>query len=119
MHIYLSGPMTGYPGWNYPAFQAASAYLRQRDFEVTNPAEVVSDPNQPWAVLMAETLRSLLAVDAVVLLPGWEQSKGVNLELAVATRLELPVYRWPDLAELEFDTIIAHSLQRVGETLAG
>ncbi len=117
MRVYLSGFMTGYPNWNYPAFHAAAAALRQRGFEVTNPAEIISDPNEPWAILMRKALWFLLGAGAVVLLPGWERSKGANLELAVASQLELIVYRWPDLAQIEFDTGIVN-IRKVGECLA-
>ena len=37
--IYLAGPMTGLPEYNYPAFHAEAARLRGLGFHVENPAE--------------------------------------------------------------------------------
>ncbi len=37
--IYLAGPMTGLPDYNFPAFMKAAAYLRSQGAIVFNPAE--------------------------------------------------------------------------------
>ena len=34
--IYIAGPMTGLPDFNYPAFNAAAARMRALGFEVEN-----------------------------------------------------------------------------------
>ena len=36
--VYLSGPMTGLPEFNYPAFNALASTLRGSGFVVNNPA---------------------------------------------------------------------------------
>jgi hypothetical protein len=38
--IYLSGPMTGLPDLNFPAFHAEAARLRALGYDVINPAEL-------------------------------------------------------------------------------
>jgi len=40
--IYISGPMTGLPEHNFPAFHAAAERLRKAGWEVNNPAEETS-----------------------------------------------------------------------------
>ncbi len=37
--VYIAGPMTGLPGWNYSAFNAAAKTLRDIGIKVENPAE--------------------------------------------------------------------------------
>lgn len=39
-HLYISGPITGMPDLNFPAFHAAAAALRAAGYTVTNPAEL-------------------------------------------------------------------------------
>lgn len=37
--IYIAGPMSGLPEFNYPAFNRAAAVLRAQGHHVENPAE--------------------------------------------------------------------------------
>jgi hypothetical protein len=45
--IYLSGPMTGLPDYNHPAFRAEAKRLRALGYTVVNPAEINPDPGVP------------------------------------------------------------------------
>ena len=38
--VYLAGPMTGYPDYNYPAFHCAAEQYRAAGFDVVSPAEL-------------------------------------------------------------------------------
>lgn len=87
MKIYLSGPMTGLPYLNYPAFMVAAADLRARGFDVYNPAEWEAKYNDGEFNL---TLICREAV-AVVTLPGWENSPGATAETSLARALRKPV----------------------------
>jgi len=90
--LYISGPMTGLPELNFPAFHAAADLLRGRGFEVVNPAEINPDPNAAWADCLKQDIRALLDCDGIVMLPGYEGSKGARLELLIAAELGLRVY---------------------------
>jgi hypothetical protein len=92
--IYLSGPMTGIPEYNYPAFNAAAARWREAGYEVINPAEAFAgDTTLPrWVYLTHDIEQIIKKADAVAVLPGWEQSEGARLEVLVAQAAGLPIY---------------------------
>lgn len=94
--IYLSGPMTGYPEFNYPAFHKAAADLRAHGYEVVSPAEQDADSgldpgSSQWADFVRWDLRVLVDCDGIVLLDGWHKSKGARLEHHVALELGMDV----------------------------
>lgn len=89
--IYLAGPMTGLPDWNYPAFHKAAAELRAAGHIVINPAEVNPDTTQPWAACLRACLAEVVKCDTIALLPGWQHSRGAKLEHHVASELGMTV----------------------------
>ena len=90
--IYLAGPMSGIPEFNFPAFHTAAARLRNVGFEVVSPAEANgTDTSQPWDYYMRRDLVHLAGCKMVAVLPGWRNSKGAALEVYVATALGMPV----------------------------
>ena len=89
--IYLSGPMTGLPELNFPAFNAEAARLRALGFEVVNPADLNPDPDTGWHECMRNDLKALLDCDALALLDGWQRSTGAHLEIHVAHRVGMEI----------------------------
>ena len=87
--MYLSGPMTGYDDYNYPAFHAAAAALRGIGEAVVNPAESFGgDQRLSFDTYMRHDLKTILQdCDCIVVLPGWEDSPGAVLEVAVGVAL--------------------------------
>jgi hypothetical protein len=95
--VYLSGPMTGLPDFNRPAFHAAAAALRAQGYVVINPAEVDLGLDATWVDYMRIHLAEIARrVTQVFVLPGWESSRGAQLEVHVARSLELPVVPVPE-----------------------
>lgn len=93
--IYLSGPMTGLPEFNYPAFREAAARLRGLGHRVYNPAEFAFDgPLDQFPIRSAfEEYTRFICREActIVMLPGWESSAGACVEHALASRIGLDV----------------------------
>lgn len=90
MKTYIAGPMTGIPEWNHPAFYGKAAELRAQGLDVINPAEFDEEVglNQPWSSYLRRDLVLLAEeCDRIVLLEGWEKSKGARLEHHVSTEL--------------------------------
>lgn len=105
MRIYLSGPMTGRPSLNFPAFNEAAASLRRLGYEVTNPAEINPDASLPWAQCMRADIKALCDCDALALLPGWEDSKGAHLEVHIAHRIGIKVRSLESVLCDQFDEV--------------
>lgn len=95
--LYIAGPMTGLPEFNYPAFHAAKAELVAAGYLVLSPAD--NDDGQPhdWAWFMRKALAQLIRCDGVAVLPGSACSRGAHLEITVARALGMevrPVSAW-------------------------
>lgn len=96
MRLYIAGPMTGLPEFNYPAFRRAGDHLASVGYSVLNPVEAEAHnptPGTPqaWDWYMRHALRMVLDAQGIALLPGWEASKGARLEVSVAQALDLPI----------------------------
>ena len=112
LKIYLAGKMRGVPNFNFPAFMEAAKVLRSSGHEVFNPAQrdvIKYGPSVGDSLtgdfkdiehlgfslreaLAADTTYICQCADAVVLLPGWEQSKGAVAEKTLAEALGLEVF---------------------------
>lgn len=91
--VYLAGPMANIEQFNWPAFAAAEAALRDR-YVVINPGKLPIGlrPDD----YMPICLQMLNAADMICLLDGWEHSAGARLEKHYAEHRGLPVYRLVD-----------------------
>lgn len=98
--LYVSGPMTGYPLFNFPAFESAARQLRDMGFAVVSPAEkdieagfdpTGRDDDFDLRAALEWDVQAVLESDAVVLLPGWEDSPGCAIEVLTAAAAGIPV----------------------------
>lgn len=120
---YLAGPMRGYVDFNKKAFDEATITLESWGFEVFSPA--ASDVNEfgslesddgdedelaQRAGMTTKQLRRHVfekdlgwicrEADVVVLLPGWENSKGALAEKATAEALGLDVLYYESMVQM-------------------
>ena len=92
MKIYIAGPMTGYKDWNFDSFKHTEDILDIYDFKVENPVNNGSDTSLSWEWYLKKALTQMLTCDAVLLLKGWEKSKGARLEFNTATAVGIPCF---------------------------
>lgn len=100
MNLYLAGPMRGVPLFNFQAFRSAAERLRAAGHVVWSPAEQdehidgfnpETDSPRSLAEYMERDLPAVCRSEAVAALPGWAQSQGAQLEVAVAGALGKPI----------------------------
>ena len=118
MRVYCSGPMTGKPDLNRPAFDAAEKRLTAQGHFVINPHRISalfgteaelcesimyyydgfrSDSVSSLArAVMDADLAAVRSCDAIYLLRGWESSRGAKKELAEALKYGLKVMQEGD-----------------------
>lgn len=113
--VYLAGPMSGRPMFNFPMFDAVAAMLRAQGWAVVSPAELdspaireaamASSDGAPmgnvdgeavtWGMFLARDVAVVADQSAgVMLLPGWEESRGAKLEAFTALQCYLPIWEW-------------------------
>lgn len=95
MKVYISGPMTGLPDLNRPAFTDAEQVLKLCGYEVLNPANVTAPPDATWEQYMRLDIPMLMHADAIYLLGGWERSRGARIEFNLACELKMRVILAP------------------------
>lgn len=130
--IYLAGPMTGYPLYNFPAFDAAQRKWASAYWSVITPADLNRqlymqrhgrefDPATDTAEWGDEVVhemfwRDLEAIkntDAIAMLQGWRKSRGANIELSVARALNKEVYDDQTMKLLEPETALQEAQRLV------
>lgn len=101
--VYIAGPMTGYPEFNFPAFFSAQKQLEEQGWKVFNPAEkdVEAHVHEMIAYENGDAIASVkegfdfqaafewdcnkvIYADGIYMLKGWEKSTGARAEWAVA-----------------------------------
>ena len=111
MKLYLAGPMTGIPEYNFPEFARVTGILRERGFDIASPHEIdhgETDETRgslPYETYLLAGLKLLLDCDGLILMSGWVNSKGAREELNLANAVRMDVYFYEsktDVLQLAF-----------------
>lgn len=102
--IYICGPMSNYPNFNFPAFDATRDMLKAQhpDWVVISPSDmdrlfdgfngIGNIPNGlTHKTAMHRDLPVVIDCDAIFLLHGWSRSKGAKAEVATAIACGLEI----------------------------
>lgn len=113
MRAYVAGPRTGVPDYNRAAFKEAKAELQTQGWSILSPVDFDDPqdgmteggdgtplPERVYTRGLEQCIAKMCSakIDAVIVLPGWEQSRGAVLEVYVAGELGKRILRYPDLA---------------------
>lgn len=78
MIVYLAGRMSGLPDKGRYSFSVWHSELNRQGYQVLNPA--LLPDGMPTEKYMPICLAMLDQAEAIALIPGWEDSKGANIE---------------------------------------
>lgn len=105
MKVYISGPIAGKPDKNKLAFQLATNWVDShasaiavnphdippREHEGECPKSYFHDKEHSSACYLRTDLIALLDCDVVLMIEGWVESRGANMEIQVAKMAGIPV----------------------------
>lgn len=118
MKLYLSGPMTGIPKHNFPAFEFAMGRLMYEGHQVVSPhmqegdeehgksADGFSVTPELYDELLARDYALIEECDGIVFLPGWEDSGGAGREGEHALKHGLTLYTFHPEMGRKYDSSI-------------
>lgn len=92
--VYISGPMTGLPECNYPAFHEAAERVRRAGHKAINPAvtgilDTAHLEAPTWHDFMISSINRMRQATAILQLSGHEQSAGARMEAIAAEYMGL------------------------------
>lgn len=95
MKVYISGPMTGRPDYNKPAFMEAEKIIMEMGHDPVNPATLPHDHGRTWGEYMREDIKALMDCEAILMLDGWIDSRGARIEYELAVSLGIEEVQFP------------------------
>ena len=89
--IYIAGKVSGLPEEQVrEKFERAASELKAEGHVVLSPANA-DDKGNDWGNTLRNSIKTMMNCDEVHLLPGWQESRGAQLERDIAIRLGMNV----------------------------
>ncbi len=94
MKIYISGKITGLlPKDAELKFKLAAKKIRTiYGWEAVNPFDLNHDHNGEWESYMRTDIIALMECDGILMMEGWHESKGANIEYNLAKVLNMKIF---------------------------
>lgn len=95
---YISGPITGMDNLNKDAFYNVEKKILESGKEVSifNPSNITIE-NGSWSDYMDVCIYNLIDCEKIIMLKGWDKSKGARIEKTISTALGIKVVYEDDL----------------------
>lgn len=96
MKYYLSGPMSGYPKFNFPEFNRITNKLRKHNYKIVNPVETTIHDTEfkkgkhDWMYFIQKDINKIIndkEIGGIIFIKGWKKSKGAQVELFTALKI--------------------------------
>lgn len=97
MIVYVSGPVSGRPDLNRPIFEIARRKIEEIGHKAIIPIDLcwdlVDGPCKAfiWTACMVRCLDALDRADAILMLEGWQDSRGARIERQKAKEKRLKI----------------------------
>ena len=104
LSVYIAGPMANIEHYNFPAFNQAEKKLESSKIfrKIINPAKLdqndraldstIELTDEERKTIIIRDLKLLVECDSIFMLEGWEDSKGAQVEHALARYLNLKIF---------------------------
>ena len=94
--VYLAGPYTAENDWlvfmNVVTARVWAEDVMRRGYAVYSPHAQNFASSMSWDDIMDRDIEVLSRCDMLVMLPGWEESRGSQMEHRYAVEHEIPIY---------------------------
>lgn len=102
--VYIAGPITGIERQAViDRFSHAERQLTLLGFRAVNPARHLScvrSDGDSWGFWMRRCIAELMTCNAIMMLDGWQASRGARLEHRIASELGLAILTMDELSQL-------------------
>lgn len=136
MKVYIAGPMTHHPQFNFPNFDNLAAWLREGGWDVVSPSElddpaaraaamssVDGDPalyarltGLTWGDFLSRDVKLIAdgGFDLIVLMPEWQTSRGARLESFVAYLSHIAIQEYNPITGRLYNCSLGYLLEGWG-----
>lgn len=112
--IFISGPMTGFPHYNFKNFNKWADYFKSKGLEVCNPVDVchrfklqdVLKYKTVFKKMVHEELEELKTCTHMFLLNGWEKSFGCRAEIKYCWKYDIKIICQSSLRNQNLDNLL-------------
>jgi hypothetical protein len=117
MIIYISGKYSGDIDNNIALARRVAIEVWERGHVALcphlNTANFEKDCKLEYDDYIKGDLLLIEGCQAILMLPGWEESQGAQIELEYAEKLGLPVYYYPDIPDVGSETVLEEAQRLV------